>query len=952
MPSIVVQASFNAGEWSPALYARVDLAKYKSGAALLENFFVDYRGGASTRMGSKYILQAYKSQYPVRLITFQASFNVGYILEFGQNYLRFYFQGAPVLETALNITGVTRANPVGITVAAPWTAGEWIYITGINGTTQLNGNYYQVIANTAGSVTLADLNGTPIDGTAFTAWVSGGTAARIYTISTPYAAADLALVKFAQVTNQMILCHPNYAPQVLSLVTATNWTLAAAVFGSTASAPTSVAVSTTLPPANPSGGGSVGYSYVVTAIDSNGQESSPSTAATVKAADIRTTSGTNQITWSPTAGAHGYNVYESYVSYFGVVPAGVNYGFIGTVTGTTFTDSNITPDFAESPPVAQNPFVGSGIAYVTMTANGTYTSVPTASAVGGSPSIPAVLQPVLGANYTPAVTAGGAGYVVGDKVNFGNGVLMEVTAIGGGGAITTWTMTANGNITTGSTPANPVAQVSTSGAGTGATMTATWGVSYVVVINPGAGFSSTPTITFSAGAATATATLGATSNGNPAVPAFCQQRLILAGQPGAPQTFHASQPGAYYNFDITAPAQASNAITETLVSNTQETIKAIASFSSGMIVFTDKAMWLVNGANGAAGISATSITANRQSTNGCNDMPPIVINYSALFVNSKGFSVYEAAYNIYFTTFTSSDITTIASHLFFGYNLTEWAWADQPFHIVWAVRSDGVMLSLTYLKEQEFSAWSHHVTNGSYLSIASVTETTPSLGAADSVYTVVQRAINGRTVKYIERFADRIFPNGIASAWCVDAGVQYTGPGALSFTGAQHLANTQITALCIDNLGNPTVQTPTVSATGGFTLPAPAAPAVNYTTVTAGLPFTCKLQTLAIDAGQDPIQNKLKRIPEVSIRVKDTLGLTIGSSFTNQVAMKDLVIGAVSSMLTGLGNQIVTDLVTGDAVTIINPTYNVYGQYCIQQSNPFPATVLGVLPVLVLGDVD
>jgi hypothetical protein len=75
-----IQASFNSGEWSPKLYSRVDLAKYKSGAALLQNWFVDYRGGASTRTGTKYVLQCYKSATAVRLIPFQASFTVGFVL--------------------------------------------------------------------------------------------------------------------------------------------------------------------------------------------------------------------------------------------------------------------------------------------------------------------------------------------------------------------------------------------------------------------------------------------------------------------------------------------------------------------------------------------------------------------------------------------------------------------------------------------------------------------------------------------------------------------------------------------------------------------------------------------------------------------------------------------------------------------------------------------------------
>jgi hypothetical protein len=66
MTDLIIQASFNSGEWSPNLYARVDLVKYKAGAALLQNFFVDYRGGASTRMGTKYILQAKDSAHPLR----------------------------------------------------------------------------------------------------------------------------------------------------------------------------------------------------------------------------------------------------------------------------------------------------------------------------------------------------------------------------------------------------------------------------------------------------------------------------------------------------------------------------------------------------------------------------------------------------------------------------------------------------------------------------------------------------------------------------------------------------------------------------------------------------------------------------------------------------------------------------------------------------------------------
>jgi hypothetical protein len=136
---------------------------------------------------------------------------------------------------------------------------------------------------------------------------------------------------------------------------------------------------------------------------------------------------------------------------------------------------------------------------------------------------------------------------------------------------------------------------------------------------------------------------------------------------------------------------------------------------------------------------------------------------------------------------------------------------------------------------------------------------------------------------------------------------------------------------------------------GIFTLPTPPV-APGYTTVTVGLGYTCQFQTLPLDIGEPTVQEKVKKIRSVGIRVKDTLGLLIGSSFATLVPMKDLVIGNVSSALTGQQNQIVTDLVTGDARTFLDPTYTVPGQYCIQQSLPYPATVLGAFPEFVTED--
>lgn len=932
MSELTIQASFNSGEWSPKLFARVDIQKYKSGAALLENWFVDYRGGASTRPGTKYILQCYKSNTAVRLIPFQASFAVGYVLEFGDQYIRFFFDGSPVLETAKVITAAVVGAPTIFTLALHgYVNNDWVFV---------DNKFYIVQNATVNTFSLTDLFGVAITNNPFTYPVN---AERIYTIASPYAAADLRQIKFAQNVNQLILCHPSYAPQVLSLITPTNWSILPIVFGTTATTPAAPSIAITpgtgVPPL-------AYYSYVITAVDGNGQESVASPQGNFGPnGDMRIVSNTIAIGWTAVPGAVSYNVYKAPISYASVAPAGTIFGYIGQATGTSFTDDNIAPDFSQTPPVARNPFIGSGVSAVTVTNAGVYTAVPSISFTGAASTIAASAVAYLGVTGTPTVGAGGAGYVIGDSVSFTNGVVLIVATVAAG-AVATWqpANTSGGSVgvvSSGATPANPVIQVSTSGAGLGATANLVWGVNSIQILNAGAGYLAIPTVTFSAGAGAATAALSATSNGYPSVPGFFQQRLVLAAPLGSPQTFYMSQPGAYFNYNVSIISQAADAITGTLVSGQLNTIRDMIAQPSGLLMITDRSSWLINGGTGqGSAVSPFAIVANAQSFNGISDVPLIVANFDVLYVQAKGSIVRDSTYNIYSNVYTGADISTLSSHLFYGYTVDEWAWAEEPFKLAWAVRSDGAALALTFLKEQEFVGWTHSITtNGTFESVATVVEDTTTAGEVDAIYWVVQRVINGQTLKYIERFSERSFPNGVVDAWCVDCGIRYDGAPATNFTGAEFLAGQTVTGLA-DGI----VITPFVMPTSGnFTLP-------FASVVTIGLGFTCKLQTLPLDLGDPTIQGKVKKINAVDTRVADTLGLYIGAEFGFMVPMKDLIVGNVSSMLTGKTSQRITDLVSGDARTFLDPTFTVPGQYCIEQRLPLPATVLGLISDYTVGD--
>jgi hypothetical protein len=86
--------SFTGGEWSSRLHGRVDIAKYSTACEVLENMVIYPHGGITRRMGMEYIEDAKVAS--VRLIPFEYNRDQTYVLEFGENYIRYYRDGAQI----------------------------------------------------------------------------------------------------------------------------------------------------------------------------------------------------------------------------------------------------------------------------------------------------------------------------------------------------------------------------------------------------------------------------------------------------------------------------------------------------------------------------------------------------------------------------------------------------------------------------------------------------------------------------------------------------------------------------------------------------------------------------------------------------------------------------------------------------------------------------------------
>ena len=91
--------AFNAGELSPLLNGRTDISKYYSGCQELDNFLVLTYGGVMRRPGTAYIADAKNADEAARLISFEFSIIQTYILEFGDEYIRFYKDGGQILDS-------------------------------------------------------------------------------------------------------------------------------------------------------------------------------------------------------------------------------------------------------------------------------------------------------------------------------------------------------------------------------------------------------------------------------------------------------------------------------------------------------------------------------------------------------------------------------------------------------------------------------------------------------------------------------------------------------------------------------------------------------------------------------------------------------------------------------------------------------------------------------------
>jgi hypothetical protein len=469
-----------------------------------------------------------------------------------------------------------------------------------------------------------------------------------------------------------------------------------------------------------------------------------------------------------------------------------------------------------------------------------------------------------------------------------------------------------------------------------------WGWGIIV------GFTSTTVVTvhvkeaFAATTADTRWRLGSWSEttGYPQAASFFEQRLYVGGTSDQPQTFWASQTADFVNFrpdDGAGTIEADDALDFTLSADNVNAIRWISAGEDTLAIGTEGGEWIPT-ANGLV-ITPLDITVRRQTTHGSARMQPVRIGSAALFLQRAKRKIREFIFSWETEGFVAADLTRLAQHISRG-GIVEMAYAEERDSVVWAVREDGQLLSMTFRRDEGVVGWGRHILGGSFSAGDAVVESVAVIpgddGAGqfhdstdrDEVWLTVKRTINGATKRYVEML-ERDFETGDdqEDSYYSDSLITYNGAAATTITGLDHLEGEAVKVLA-----DGAIVTGKTVTSGQIELDVAATP------VHIGLGYAHKLKTLKITAG-NPAGTTLGKKHRI-------YGLTFSllNSHTLEYGPDVDLLTAIDFRTVADALDSATPLFTGDQFVAFPGDWTRDGRIVIESDDPVPFTLLALAP--------
>lgn len=445
--------------------------------------------------------------------------------------------------------------------------------------------------------------------------------------------------------------------------------------------------------------------------------------------------------------------------------------------------------------------------------------------------------------------------------------------------------------------------------------------------------------------------------------AFFEQRLFAAGSSHQPQSFWASQTADAENMSPDSENAAGtawdgtveddDALDYTISADEVNAIKWMSSGDDTMVIGTTGGEWKPS-SNGAV-LTPSDIVVRRQTTHGSAAVQPVRIDSTVLFVQKAARKIREFAFSFDTNGYQALDMTRLANHITAG-GISELAFAEEPNSLVYYVRADGTLCTMTYRREEDVVGHARHILGGSFGSGNAVVESVsviPGTNGAgqvqdsthrDEVWLIVKRTINGSTKRYIEVLEEDFegpvpgeyddeddwtaaMLDAQTDAYYVDSVITYDSTATTSITGLDHLEG-QTVKILADGATHPDK---TVTS-GAITLE------IEASTVQVGLGYTHRMKTLKFEGGTQAgtAVGRTKKVYGLTFVLLDSATLSFGPDADN---LREVDFREVADEMDSAA-----PLFTGEYYQKFDGKWQTDPRMFLESDSPMPFTLLALAP--------
>lgn len=266
------------------------------------------------------------------------------------------------------------------------------------------------------------------------------------------------------------------------------------------------------------------------------------------------------------------------------------------------------------------------------------------------------------------------------------------------------------------------------------------------------------------------------TRGYPAAVGMFEQRLIFGGSKAEPASLWFSETGIFDGFGV-GPNDA-DSIDVDIVAAEINKVEWIAS-GRDLVVGTPSGEVTISGSSSV--LAPSTVQSRIRTDKGSSSQNIVTADSEIIFVQKSGEKIRTFVYNFDVDGYKAEDLLFLAEHLTTSSTtIVDMAYSQEPESLIYAVLSTGDLLIGVFDRSQKVLGWSKNTTDGTFERVATISH-----NGVDEVWTVVNRTINGNTVRYIE-----VFDSGDGTSntdGFSDSFLTYSGVATTTFTGLAHL---------------------------------------------------------------------------------------------------------------------------------------------------------------------